>query len=73
MTPMPKPATRVVFLPSEGCNRATRHRYVRTVLEPDKELGHLAFEWRFIFRCDETGTERVYGVQDARPGFEVVL
>jgi hypothetical protein len=69
MEPRPKPERVWVRIPNAE-NKWTLHEYVRTEREPDPEYGDLAPQWAFIFRCAETGAERKYGVQDARPGIE---
>lgn len=65
----PKPRTERVRIPNASGNW-TIHNYVRTDREPDPLFGDLAPQWAFIFACADTGAERKYGVQDARPGIE---
>ena len=70
MQQIPVPARRRVLLPTAGyadspTEIVTRHVYVRTERQPDPEFGVLRPQWAFIFKCEETDAERVYGVQDA--------
>lgn len=61
---MSKPDTKYPILPSAGNDRATRHTYVNSVIEPDPEFGLLRPQLAHMFRCDETGAIRKYGVEE---------
>lgn len=62
----PVPETKIARLPSfgygAGLPRWTIHKYVKTMEcnlpGPDGEA------WEFVYRCEETGAERRWGVVD---------
>ena len=67
---LPVPETKTAILPNSADGRPTRHRYVRTEpstfvmdLSPVKGNYRVALCHKFIFRCDVTGAERVWGVE----------
>ena len=57
-----RPVTTVAWLVTEGSGprRFTRHRYVRAV---DVSNGARLPRWQLIYKCQETGAERVWGLQ----------
>lgn len=61
----PIPQTRGAFLPSAGYDsmKATRHRYVKAVETsvPGIIPGTWEDIWQYIYACEETGIERVWG------------
>lgn len=63
----PRPTRSRAYLVSEGFPEPTytHHTYVRTELHPCRENGELHPEYRFVFRCNNTGAERVFGCEDA--------
>lgn len=66
MTKIPRPTTRVAWLPSAGRGTplATKHTYVDT----RECVVAGAPAWEHIFRCEDTGEERRWGVE-ARTGY----
>lgn len=66
----PKPKNHWVVLWSEALGRPTRHHYARTdeLEQPDDfdALGRWQRTFGFIYRCAETGTARVFGVEAVR-------
>lgn len=61
----PIPATKTALLPSSGYDqlKVTRHRYVKAVetSHPGLTPGTWEDVWEYIFACEETGVERVWG------------
>jgi hypothetical protein len=43
--------------------KATRHKFVKTIETSVPSLPEGTWEdvWQFVFSCEETGTERVFG------------
>ncbi len=60
----PTPVNKAPWLPSMGYDemRATRHKYVKAV---ENSVGNAdgTWEdvWQYVFACEETGVERVWG------------
>ena len=63
MSRVPRPTTRVAVLPSAGYGqfRLTKHTYVDT--RECRVGGKDGDAWEHIFRCEETGEERRWGVE----------
>jgi hypothetical protein len=65
MSKAPTPATKTACLPSLGFDemRATRHRFVKAVETsvPGPLPGEWEDVWQYIYACEETGVERVWG------------
>lgn len=74
----PTPARKRVLIPSTGYpqdpyENLTWHVFDRAEREPDPEFGDLKPQYALIFKCEETGAERKYGVQDATPATDAFI
>jgi hypothetical protein len=64
MAKAPTPVTKNPWLPSEGYDqmKATKHRYIKAVESTIPGEGEEWEDvWLYIFACEETGAERVWG------------
>lgn len=65
MSKAPTPVNKHPWLPSRGFDemRATRHKYVKAVETsvPGPQPGEWEDVWQYVFSCEETGVERVFG------------
>ena len=64
-TKAPAPVTKNPWLPSKGFDemKATRHKYVKAIEAslPGPAEGEWEDVWQYIYACEETGAERVWG------------
>jgi hypothetical protein len=65
MAKAPTPVTKTAWLPSKGYDymRATRHKYVKAIEASIPGLMDGTWEdiWQYIYACENTGVERVWG------------
>jgi hypothetical protein len=60
---VPEPQRKSVLLVNDQRN-VTRHRYVRSEPVEVRVSGKRAVGYAFIFRCDVTGAERRFGLEN---------
>jgi hypothetical protein len=72
----PKPKTVWVVLWCDQLKRPTRHHYARTEELEQEDDFDSAGRWQrtfgFFFRCAETGTARLYGVEAVRIRYRIL-